>query len=233
MFGGRSDLKFNELFLRDYPNSINMRLAQIQKKYPNVKKLSTNEEYELKSSTFEALDAVFLKEEPQDREKYWKLIGLSEGKRTYRWIERKYMQARYPQSNNLSGYKVFVPESNGSGAVGEATSTPVIGAPLIGTPLMSATPTFISIGNFQTLQEAENLLKYIKTKFARVLLGVLKITQHNPPPKWAYIPLQDFTDQSDIDWQQPIPNIDQQLYQKYGLDENEIAFIEQKVRAME
>lgn len=75
-------------------------------------------------------------------------------------------------------------------------------------------------------------MKYIKTKFARCLLGILKATQHNPPEKWAYIPLQDFTNESDIDWSRPIPEIDQQLYKKYGLDDDEIEFIESHVKEM-
>ena len=65
------------------------------------------------------------------------------------------------------------------------------------------------------------------------MLGVLKVTQHNSRSTWVKVPLQDFTAQSDIDWSKPIPEIDRQLYAKYGLDEQEIAFIEEKVKAME
>src|SRR5690606_15734346 len=121
-----------------------------------------------------------------------------------------------------------VPKANGSGNLGEVLSTP-----LVGEPNTSATPTFISIGNFDTEEEAKNLNKYIKSKFSRILLGVLKITQDNPPLKWAYIPLQDFTENSDIDWSKSIVEIDQQLYKKYGLDQKEIDFIESKVKAMD
>lgn len=228
IFGGRSDLKFTDEFLKDYPDSVQMRLAQIQIKYPNVTTLSVNEEYELKSSTFESLDTVFLKEKPKNEENYYKILGLYQSKRVYRWIEKKYMTARYTEANNIEKYKVFVPKANGSGAIGEVLSTP-----LIGTPYTSATPTFISIGSFDTELEAENVMKYIKTKFARALLGILKITQDNPPFKWAHIPLQDFTPKSDIDWTKSIPEIDQQLYAKYELSQDEIAFIEEKVKAME
>lgn len=64
------------------------------------------------------------------------------------------------------------------------------------------------------------------------MLGVLKITQDCPAPKWKYVPLQDFTPNSDIDWSVPIPQIDQQLYRKYGLNEQEIEFIETHVKEM-
>ena len=118
---------------------------------------------------------------------------------------------------------VFVPEANGSGALGEVLSTPLIGH----------TDTFLSIGNFKTKFEADACIKFIKTKFARVLLGVLKVTQHNSRKTWYYVPLQDFTNDSDIDWTQSVADIDRQLYQKYGLSPEEIAFIETHVREMD
>lgn len=72
----------------------------------------------------------------------------------------------------------------------------------------------------------------VKTKFARAMLGILKITQDNPRDKWAYVPLQDFTSHSDIDWSKSIPEIDQQLYKKYNLSPEEIDFIETHVKEM-
>ena len=75
-------------------------------------------------------------------------------------------------------------------------------------------------------------MKYVKTKYARVMLGVLKATQHNPASTWKYVPLQDFTPSSDIDWNKSIHEIDLQLYKKYGLDQHEIDFIETNVKEM-
>lgn len=125
-----------------------------------------------------------------------------------------------------------MPKSNGSGALGEVLSTPLIGQPLIGQPLIGHTQSFISIGAFDTESEATAVLKYIKTKFARTLLGILKITQDNKKSVWKYVPLQDFTVNSDIDWSQSVAGIDRQLYAKYGLDEKEIDFIESHVKEM-
>ena len=139
-------------------------------------------------------------------------------------MKRKYVD--YP--NNLPKWKVFVPKSNGSGALGEVLSTPLIGKPLIG-----HTQTFMSIGCFDTEQEAQNLLKYIKSKFARTMLGVLKVTQDNPPKTWKYVPLQDFTSSSDIDWTKSVHEIDLQLYDKYGLTAEERNFIETNVKEMD
>ena len=95
------------------------------------------------------------------------------------------------------------------------------------------TQTFVSIGEFDTQYQAESLAKYLKTKFARALLGIMKTTQNNQSKvTWSKIPLQDFTPNSDIDWSKSIHEIDLQLYRKYGLDEKEIEFIESHVKEM-
>ena len=79
---------------------------------------------------------------------------------------------------------------------------------------------------------AERCKLYICSKFARTLLNVLKTTQDLTPQKWAYVPLQDFTSSSDIDWSKSIAEIDEQLFDKYGLDEPERNFIRTKVKEM-
>lgn len=227
IYGGRSALKFNDTFLEAYPDTKEILLKEIQKKHPSATKLSPNEEYELKSSTFKTLPHIFCENNPVDEENYYKILGLLDSKREYRWIKREYMTPRY-EDNNIDNYKVLVPESNGSGAFGEVLSTPIVSI-----PGMSSTPTFISVGNFDNITEAINLLKYIKTKFVRSLLGVLKKTQHNGANVWSYIPMQNFTAQSDIDWDLTVAEIDQQLYKKYNLTAEETAFIEQNVKEMD
>ena len=89
------------------------------------------------------------------------------------------------------------------------------------------------MGNFNTEAEADALVKYLKTKFARALLGILKVTQDMTPRVWGLVPQQDFTPNSDIDWSQSVADIDRQLYAKYGLDESEIDFIESHVKEMD
>lgn len=58
------------------------------------------------------------------------------------------------------------------------------------------------------------------------------ITQHNEKAILLNVSLQDFTASSDIDWSKSIPEIDKQLYKKYGLSPEKISFIESKVRKM-
>ena len=64
------------------------------------------------------------------------------------------------------------------------------------------------------------------------MLGIKKATQDNSKNVWEYVPIQDFTNESDIDWNVSITDIDKQLYLKYGLVENEISFIEKSVKEM-
>lgn len=186
-------------------------------------RVSSNEERSIGTKVFGTFPEVFLDAQPTSGD-FVCIYGREDNRRIFKWIKRGYIAA-HP---NLDKWKVFVPKSNGSGAIGEILSTPLIGEPLIG-----GTQTFISFGEFDTEAQAQSCMKYIKTKFARAMLGTLKITQHAPKGTWKNVPLQDFTSESDIDWSQSIANIDKQLYAKYDLDENEINFIENRVRAME
>lgn len=180
--------------------------------------------YDMSSNAFDIFPELFFNEKPADGKEYAGIYGLDNKKRTYKWIKKSYIKT----PDNFDYYKVLVPAANGSGAIGETLSTPVIGQPVIG-----HTETFLSIGKFETQQESESCLKYIKTRFARAMLGTLKITQHNIQETWANVPLQNFTASSDIDWSKSIAEIDRQLYAKYKLEQNEIAFIETHVKAME
>ena len=65
------------------------------------------------------------------------------------------------------------------------------------------------------------------------MLGILKVTQDNPKETWKFVPLQDFTVNSDIDWSKSIEDIDRQLYKKYELGKSEIDFIEKMIKPME
>lgn len=189
-----------------------------------ISRLSKGHAFDITTSVFDKLPEILVDEKPQgSSEEYIQIFGRQNNERLYKWVKAKYIA--YHES--LNKYKVIIPKSNGTGAIGEVLSTPLIGQPLIG-----HTQTFISVGKFDSYKEAENCLKYIKTKFARTLLGVLKITQDNPPEKWQFVPLQDFTDSSDIDWARSISDIDLQLYKKYGLSNDEISFIESKVKEM-
>ncbi|MDD1383199.1 Eco57I restriction-modification methylase domain-containing protein [Limosilactobacillus reuteri] len=208
---GRNIYRFTDDMHHDHPNIIN--------------KLSKGHAYDLSSNVFKRVPELFLSKKPNDnKDKYLGILGRDNNQRVIKYIDKRYIK----NVENLDKYKVFVPKANGTGALGEVLSTPLIGEPLIG-----STETFISIGAFNTKEEAKNTMSYIRTKFARTMLGILKITQDNTAKTWKLVPMQDFTANSDIDWTKSISEIDQQLYRKYNLSQDEIDFIETKVQVME
>ena len=204
-------------------NQTNFDLDVLLKEHPDyIKGIgSEGKDRRLEKNIF---DKIPLFTEEKSNEDDIKILGVIKNKRCYRFIPRKYLDISH---ENLMKYKVLVPRSNGSGAIGEVLSTPILGEPILG-----YTRTFLGIGAFDSKEEAENALKYVKTKFARTMLGILKITQDNPIETWRLVPLQDFTANSDIDWSKSVSEIDKQLYKKYGLSADEISFIESKVREM-
>ena len=198
---------------------------KLHQEHPEIaSRLSKGHTYDVTTNIFSKLADVLYDDQPIDGKEYVQLIGLVGTQRYYKWIQKDYLEPH----GNLEYYKIIIPKANGSGAIGEVLSTPLIGEPLIG-----HTQTFISIGAFNTLNEASAAFKYIKTKFARALLGTLKVTQDNKKGVWLNVPMQNFTENSDIDWSKSIPEIDRQLYAKYNLDESEIAFIESMIKPME
>lgn len=205
--------RYTSKLYEDHPDALALRPEG------NAALVSTN--------AFNQFSFLYAKEK-QATDDYVQILGVIKNRRHYRWIRSEYITG--PES--FDKFKVAVPAANGSGSTtdffGVALNNPVVLGPGVG-----VTQTFLTIGSFESEGEARACLKYVCTKFARAMLGVLKATQHNPASTWKHVPLQDFTPQSDIDWSKPIPQIDQQLYSKYGLDTDEIAFIEANVKPME
>ena len=153
-----------------------------------------------------------------------KVYGVINKKRLFRYFPKKYTELRH---DNLDKYKTLIMKSNGEGLFGEQ-----LAAVEILKPNEAFTRSFLSFGKFDTSEEAQNCRKYIMTKFARALLDAKKVTQDNPIDTWECVPLQNFGTTSDIDWSKSVHEVDLQLYRKYGLDENEIDFIETHVKEM-
>ena len=185
---------------------------------------SKGHEYDLKSNILEKLQMIFFDEKPQDGKEYLVIVGRVKNERVRRYVRKDYIR----DVCNLFAYKLVIPKASGIGAFGEPLGPSMVEGPGVG-----HTETFFSIGTFSNEKEAVTLHKYLKGKFARALLSVSKKTQNITPGNFKYVPLQDFTPNSDIDWTKSIPEIDRQLYAKYGLDESEIEFIETHVKEME
>ncbi len=177
----------------------------------------------INTNTFEQFSFLFSETRPADDHEYVQVLGVIKNKRHRRWIRSDYITG----PDSFDKYKVALPAANENNRLGQ------MAAPEVVEPGVAVTQTFLTIGAFETAAEARACLSYVKTKFARAMLYVLKVTQHNPRTTWRFVPAQDFTSASDIDWTRSIPEVDVQLYAKYGLDADEIVFIEDKVTSMD
>lgn len=123
-------------------------------------------------------------------------------------------------SSAIKEHKVYI-----SYAYGERGSFPylVIGKPFYGEPNSCCSETYLMIGPFSSETICNNVMEYMRTKFFRSLVLLRKNTQHATSKVYKYTPIQDFTQL----W------TDEKLYKKYGLTEDEIAFIESMIRPME
>lgn len=125
-----------------------------------------------------------------------------------------------PQNRNwVDKYKVFITFAYGAG---EDFPHQILNKPIFGDKNTCCTETYLVIGPFKTKAETENVISYIKTRFFRFLVMLLKSTQNGTRQVYSLVPLQDFSKA----WS------DEELYEKYGLTEEERAFIESMIREM-
>lgn len=120
--------------------------------------------------------------------------------------------------------KVFIPGAGGGG-----NDPYVLGKPEVA-PANSVCSQSFLYAAFNTDEEALNFSKYIRSKFLRILVSVMKITQSAPQRAYRFVPIQDFTGNSDINWTLSISEIDQQLYKKYNLSDIDIEYIENTLK---
>lgn len=174
--------------------------------------------------------ALFTENQPDDGHEYIRIYGNLNGSRVFRWFRKDYIS----YVENLDKYKVFISKADGAaGQIGKPIPARIIGKPVVMDPGVGCTETFITFGAVNERAEAEAMAKYVMTKFARTMIGVLKVTQNYAKPTWKKVPMQDFTKDSEINWNTTIKNIDKQLYRKYALSDEEIQFIETHVKEME
>jgi type II restriction enzyme len=202
----------------------------LHEEFPDaIEKMSNGHAYDLKSNIFDRLPNIFHENKPDDGNDYIKILGRVDSQRAYRYIRRDYII----DVASLDQYKVIFSEADGAaGTIGEPIPARILGIPSTEGPGVGLTESFLSVGLFASKEEANCCLRYCKTRFLRSLVSVLKTTQHVTPSVFKYVPLQDFTPNSDIDWDQPISGIDKQLYDKYGISDDEITFIEKYVKEM-
>lgn len=149
----------------------------------------------------------------------------------YAWIK----ESDIPKNREaVKLHKVYMSVAYGAG---EEWPHQIIGVPFYGEPYSVCSQTYMLIGfdaqshNF-TKEQCDNIIAYVKTKFLRYLVSIKKKNQLNASSVYQFVPLQDFTAQSDIDWSKSVAEIDQQLYKKYNLSADEIDFIEKMIKPM-
>lgn len=125
----------------------------------------------------------------------------------------------------------FVP-SNGEMSVKPGDGYRVLTEPQILSPQQINTETYIDTAVFVTHEEAINYKKYLCSKFTRYLLRQGVTSVNVTRECFAFVPTQDFASQSDINWSESVSDIDKQLYAKYNLTEEEVAFIEKMIKPM-
>lgn len=137
--------------------------------------------------------------------------------------------------SSIDSYKLFMGKvlSGHIGETDEKGQVKVIASIFIGSAYEVCTDSYLVIGPFRIKKEAVNAERYFKTKFLRFLLLQSLVSMNISRNNFRFVPLQDFTSKSDIDWSRSIGEIDAQLYEKYGLERDEIDFIERMIKPME
>ncbi|MGG5507167.1 MULTISPECIES: Eco57I restriction-modification methylase domain-containing protein [unclassified Myroides] len=147
-----------------------------------------------------------------------------------RYIEKKYILKNIDIADK---WKIFISKGNGgAGLLTDNKQVSILGKPYVGKPYSVCTDSLIPIGCFESENEAFALKKYIETKFLRYMVGILKTSQNVLQNVYEFVPIQDFTENSDIDWTKDVSNIDLQLYEKYKLSKEEVQFIEESIKPM-
>lgn len=200
-----------------------LNLDVLYNDYPDAKDSigSKGTERRIVTNSFVALPIFHNKQDESDVA----ILGITNHNRM-----TKYVDAKYIDDSNIFNHKVILAAA-GYGVIGDEC-VPIISEPFYGEVGMGFSQSFMSFGSFDNKEEAIACEHYIRCKFFRFMVGTLKISQHNHNDVFAYVPLQDFTSNSDIDWNQSIVDIDKQLYRKYGLSQDEIDFIETHVKEM-
>ena len=148
----------------------------------------------------------------------------------YGWVSKNDVPKNH---SAIQLHKIYISKAYGAG---DSFPHQIIGIPFYGEPNSVCTDTYIVIrgkNGFSSRKEAENVISYVKTLFFRYLVFIKKKTQDAARDVYQFVPLQDFTENSDIDWSKSIKEIDAQLYRKYNLTEDEISFIESMIKPME
>ena len=194
-----------EVFIR-YNDAVNiLRKVQNKKEKSFVELVSSRKPFGFASDFRDFADKEFENSIKIYANKAVGYINKNKVKQNQQWVEK---------------YKIYISFAYGAG---EDFPHQILNKPFIGDKNSCCTETYLHIGPFENKEISKNVLSYIKTKFFRFMVLLIKNTQNATRRVYQFVPLQDFNEE----W------TDEKLYKKYGLTQEEIDFIESMIRPME
>ncbi len=202
----------SDIVIRD-PNLISIlyKVSQFKEKtFDNI--VSSRNPFNISESIDDIISST-----PTDK----RILCRLESKRQILYLNKNYSLKR--GNDYIDRYKLFVSKADGAaGQIGNPIPARIIGKAEFGERDMVCSETFLAVGPFQKKEETVNVSLYMQTKFFRLLVGIRK-NKNMTHKTYSYVPLQDFSH----------PWTDEMLYNKYGLTDEEIAFIESMICPME
>jgi len=205
-----------ETFIR-YNEAISiLRKVQKYKEDSITKIISANDPFGFDvrvENSYKRVKPKFKKESFKDSIKFyyngWQREGLG------------YIEKSNVLKNNewIKDYKILITKAYGAG---ETYPHQILNMPILAEPNSCCTETYLVIGPFSTKKRTENAISYVESKFFRFLVLLIKNTQNAMKKVYTFVPMQNFDE----------PWTDEKLYKKYGLNEEEIAFIDSMIRPM-
>ncbi|MCM1068372.1 MAG: Eco57I restriction-modification methylase domain-containing protein [Bacteroides sp.] len=199
---GKTKMSFKEIVSLTQPFGIRKDLFNAPERYPNSN----------------------LQEEPfENSVKIYGVKGIKGGARRISGYITKDTVAK--NQDAIPKFKLFFTTSYSTNAINPPE-------PIIAGPNEVCTETFLLVGPFKNEFEQKNCYKFLQTTLFKCMIFFGRGTMQVSKDVFRFVPLQDFTSGNDIDWSKSVPEIDAQLYAKYGLTEDEIAFIESMIKPM-
>jgi hypothetical protein len=143
------------------------------------------------------------------------LYYLKGSKRVVEYIDRNLVTKN---AADIDTIKVFIPAAYGAS---ESFPHQILGVPEYAPSGSVCSQTYLYI-KFESENEAKNFISYLKTRFFRVLVSAMKITQHAQTSVYHFVPMQDFSH----------PWTDDDLYKKYDLSPDEVKYIDSMIKPM-
>ena len=215
----------DDIVIRDYLSALIVKKAKSVRYFDSI--VSSQKPFGYRSDITRKHPELFSDKEEGDREI---IFYCWDGAPTEKYISRKDI----PKKEAIDRWKVFISKTADPPVRFGRANKEILRRPFLGSPKSACSETYLVIGDVNTTNfEAESILKYIKTRFFRFFVLQKKKTQNVSRDVFSLVPMQNFSEKSDINWREDVANIEKQLYRKYGLVDSEINYINDNVDPME